>query len=140
MLKIIKMVSLYFLAATLCESTSLGVPPQLLLRSRSVHHVVVTAYTNIPRCTVGDHNTTSSTLRIKPKDFGKIIALSSDLAKKYTFGDRFELWSNDHLYVVAFEDKMPRKHRKKVDLLLPSLKSCLEFGRKPGILVPLDET
>ena len=72
------------------------------------------------------------------KDYRKIIALSKDLAKRYEFGDRFNLWSNGKLYVVSYQDKMPKKHRKKVDLLLRSFKSCIEFGRNPGILIPMD--
>jgi 3D (Asp-Asp-Asp) domain-containing protein len=140
MLKIFQMVSLYFLAAMVCQSTSLGVPPHLLLNSRSVHHVTVTAYTNTPQCTDGDHNVTASSFRIQHKHYGKIIALSRDLAGKYEFGDRFGLWSNGKLRVVSYEDRMPKKHRKKVDLLLPSLKSCKEFGKSAGILVPMDES
>ena len=139
MLKMIKMVSLYFLAATVCDFT-IGVPPHLLLSNRSFHHVSVTAYTNIPKCTDSDYNVTSSCLRIKPKDYGRLIALSRDLAKSYEFGDRFDLWSNGKLYTVSYQDTMPKKHRRKVDLLLRSVKSCKEFGKNPGLLIPKDKT
>lgn len=140
MLKIIKMVSLYFLAAALCESNSLGIPQHLLLGNRPFHHVTVTAYTNIPMCTKEEHDVTASNVLIKPKDYGKLIALSRDLGKGYAFGDRFDLWSNGKLYAVSYRDRMPKKHRKKVDLLLPSLNSCKEFGKNPGILVPRDKS
>ena len=140
MLKIIKMISLYFLATAVCDSTPLRAPMHLAQRGAPMHHVTVTAYTTVPRCTDSNPHVTSSNFKIKPAHYRRIVALSKDLARKYEFGDVFNLWVDGQLYSVAYQDRMPPKHRKKVDLLLPSVKSCKEFGRNQGVLIPLDKT
>lgn len=139
MLKIIKMISLYLLAVTVAESSS-GLPQHLLQSASTFHPVTVTAYTTHPSCTGSGKNVTSSASRIEPEDYGKLVALSSDIASSYSFGDQFDLWVNGRVYPVTYKDSMPKKHRKKVDLLLPSLKSCRDFGRKQGVLIPADRT
>ena len=139
MLKIIKLVSLSYLALAVCETTSLNVPPYLLQGNAPLHHVMVTAYTNHPKCIGSKTGAMSCSRRIKPRDYSKIIALSRDLSTKYEFGDDFNLWVKGRLYTVSYQDRMPKKHKSMVDLLLPSLKSCKEFGRQPGVLVPLDK-
>ncbi len=140
MLKIVKMMSLYFLAATLCEQASLGIPPHLLKSNSSLHHVTVSAYANHSKCTGPNGGVMASGQRITPEHHGRVIALSRDLASDYELGDQFSLWVKGRLHVVSFQDRMPRKHQKKVDLLLPSIQSCRQFGRNPGILIPLDRT
>lgn len=139
MLKIIKLVSLYYLALAVCEATSLNVPPYILQGNAPLHHVMVTAYTNHPKCTGSKSGAMSCSRRIKPQDYSKTVALSRDIATDYSFGDGFNLWVKGRLYAVSYQDRMPKKHRKMVDLLLPSLQSCKQFGRHPGILVPLDK-
>jgi hypothetical protein len=139
MLKIVKMMSLYFLAATMCEQTTMSIPPDLLRPNAPVHYVMVSAYANHPKCTGSTHGVTSSSLRITPQDHGKIIALSKDLASQHQFGDRFNLWVKGKLHEVAYQDSMPKHRRKSVDLLLPSIPSCIQFGRNPGVLIPLDQ-
>jgi hypothetical protein len=138
MLKIVKMMSLYFLAATICEQTTLSLPPELLRPNAPIHHVMVSAYANHPKCTGSSHGITSSSLRISPEHYGKLIALSSDLAQQYRFGDRFNLWVKGKVHEVSFQDSMPKHRRKAVDLLLPSIPSCFQFGRNPGVLIPMD--
>ena len=139
MLKIVKMMSLYFLAATICEQTSLSIPPELLRPSAPIHYVMVSAYANHPKCTGSTRGRTSSSLKITPEEYGKIIALSKDIAEDYSFGDRFNLWVKGKLYVVAYQDSMPNRRHRSVDLLLPSIQTCIQFGRNPGVLVPLDD-
>jgi len=140
MLKIVKMMSLYFLAATICEQTTMSIPPDLLRPNAPIHCVMVSAYANHPKCTGSTRGITSSSLRISPQDHGRIIALSKDLAKDYHFGDQFNLWVKGKRHVVAYHDSMPKHRRKSVDLLLPSIPSCMQFGRSPGVLIPLDQT
>ena len=139
MLKIVKMMSLYFLAATICEQTTLSIPPDLLRPNAPIHYVMVSAYANHPKCTGSTSGRTSSSLRISPEHYGRLIALSKDLADQYRFGDRFNLWVKGKLQEVSYQDNMPRHRRKSVDLLLPSIPSCLQFGRNPGVLIPLDK-
>jgi len=140
MLKIVKMMSLYFLAATICEQTTLNIPPHLLRTDAPIHHVMVSAYANHPKCTGSSRAVTSSSLKIGPEDYGRLIALSPDIAKQHDFGDSFNLWVKGKLDTVDYQDSMPKHRRKSVDLLLPSIKSCIQFGRNPGVLIPLDKT
>ncbi|MCE5243372.1 MAG: hypothetical protein LLF99_09260 [Desulfobacteraceae bacterium] len=139
MLKIIKLVSLYFLALAVSESTPLNAPPYLLQGEGAVHRVTVTAYTNHPKCTGSKTGAMACARRIKPRDYSKIVALSRDIAHQYEFGDDFNLWVKGRMYKVSYQDRMPKKHKSMVDLLLPSLKSCRQFGRQPGILVQLEK-
>lgn len=138
MLKIVKMMSLYFLAATICEQTTLSIPPELLRPNAPIHHVMVSAYANHPKCTGSSRGITSSALRINPEHYGKLVALSKDLAQQYRFGDHFNLWVKGKLYEVSYQDNMPNHRRRSVDLLLPSIPSCYQFGRNPGVLIPMD--
>ena len=140
MFKIVKLTTLALLALSMHNLPTVHVPTQLLGLSPKSHEVTVTAYTNAPQCGKGDHNVTASTVRIKPEHYRKVIALSSDIAKSYEFGDRFQLWVNKKLYRVTFLDAMSKKQRKKVDLLLPSINACRKFGKRTGVLIPLDET
>ena len=139
MLKIVKMMSLYFLAATICEQTALSIPPELLRPSAPIHQVMVSAYANHPKCTGSTRGMTSSAMRIGPEHYGKIIALSPDIARQYHFGDHFNLWVKGKVHEVSYQDSMPKHRRKSVDLLLPSIPSCIQFGRNPGVLIPLDD-
>lgn len=100
------------------------------------HRVTVTAYTNIPSCTDRTPNETASLLRIRPQHYGKIIALSRDLARHYKYGDRFQLWMNGKVHLVEFQDLMAEKHSQRIDVLLPSRKKCLNFGITQGLLIP----
>ncbi len=103
----------------------------------NTHFITVTAYTNVPKCTDRTPNQTASLLRLRPDHYWKVIALSRDIAKDYKFGDRFELWIGGKVHLVEFQDLMPPRHTKKIDLLLPSLKKCRNFGKRKGILVPI---
>ena len=128
------------MAATVCEQTTMSIPPELLRPNAPIHYVMVSAYANHPKCTGSTRGVTSSSLRITPQDHGRIIALSKDLASQHRFGDRFNLWVKGKLHEVSYHDSMPNHRRKSVDLLLPSIPSCIQFGRNPGVLVPLDQT
>jgi hypothetical protein len=138
MFKILKMISLLTLAVAASEP-SLDIPPHILLANSPLQHVTVSAYTNHPSCTASKRNRTASSLRITEEHYGKMIALSRDIGADHSFGDEFSLWVNGKLYQVSYEDRMPKKHHKKVDLLLDSLGACRQFGRHPGILVPMDK-
>lgn len=119
---------------------SIHAPLRVLQSTSLFYRVTVTAYTNHSKCGKGNPNLTASEIRIKDSHYGKLIALSSDLAGKYDFGDQFQLWINKKSYRVTFLDKMPKRYHKKVDLLLPSLKACTRFGKRRGVLIPLDES
>lgn len=140
MLKFVKLTTLALLALSMQNLPTAPAPMKLLGFSPKFHQVIVTAYTNVAQCGKGDPSVTASTVRIKPEHYRKLIALSPDIAKKYAFGDRFQLWVNKKLYQVTFLDSMSRKQKKKVDLLLPSIQACRKFGRKLGVLIPLNET
>lgn len=102
------------------------------------HRVTVTAYTNVEACTDSTPNETASLLQIKPRHYGKIIALSRDLAKQYRFGDRFELRLNGRTHIVEYQDLMNKRFKNRIDLLLPSVRKSLKFGVNEGMLIPLD--
>jgi 3D (Asp-Asp-Asp) domain-containing protein len=102
-----------------------------------VHRITVTAYTKVPGCTDSTPDVTASCLHIRPEHYWKIIALSRDIAKDYSYGDRFELRIGGKSHVVEFQDLMPAKHTRKIDLLLPSVRKCKAFGKREGILIPL---
>lgn len=139
MLKIVKLISLCLLASVVSEMSAMDLPPHLLRKTGSIHHVIVTAYTTHPTCVGSAQYQTSSSHQINAKDYNRLIALSHDLAKNYGFGDEFKLCVKGKTYEVTYRDRMPKKHRRKVDLLLPSMKSCREFGKRSGILIPLDK-
>ncbi len=109
-------------------------PSSSVLKS---HKIKVTAYTNVPESTDSTPNETASLLRIRPKHYMKVIALSRDLAKNYKFGDKFELWINGKPHLVEYQDVMAQRHINRIDFLLPSVKKCQIFGEKDGILIPL---
>jgi hypothetical protein len=69
-----------------------------------------------------------------------LIALSPDLARGFTFGDRFRLEVGGKCYFVEYSDKMPDQHRESIDFLLPSVKVCNVFGVKTGKLSLLKKT
>lgn len=128
-----------------CMALLLLVPGQMAVegslptKHSIVHRVTVTAYTNVPECTDSTPDETASLLRIKPKHYWRLIALSRDLARGYKFGDRFILRTNGKAYPVEFQDLMAPKQRNKVDFLLPSVRKSLEFGVKEGVLIPVKE-
>jgi len=140
MFKFVKLTTLTLLALSIHNLPTVHVPTQLNGFSPKFHEVTVTAYTNAAQCGKGDHNVTASAVRIKPEHYQKVVALSSDIAKSYEFGDRFQLWVNKKLYRVTFLDAMSKRQKKKVDLLLPSISACRKFGKRTGVLIPLNET
>jgi 3D (Asp-Asp-Asp) domain-containing protein len=134
------LIAVCFLIALLCNpaDTEMKAQAYSLGKSKKNHEVTVTAYTNLPCCTNNNPNLTASSLRIKPHHYGRIIALSRDLAKEYSFGDRFHLLVNGETHVVEFQDVMSKRHRNKIDFLLPSKQKALKFGKARGILIPLN--
>lgn len=140
MLKFVKLTTLSLLALSMYSLPTVHVPTQLMGLAQKSYKVTVTAYTNVSKCGKGNPNVTASAVQIKPTHYQRLVALSSDLARLYDFGDRFQLWVNKKLYKVVFLDSMPKRHHKKVDLLLPSIQACRKFGKKSGVLIPLNET
>jgi 3D (Asp-Asp-Asp) domain-containing protein len=112
--------------------------------SRDIHSalmVKVTAYAAVPRCTKKiNPDITASGRRITRRDHYHLIALSPDLAKGFTFGDRFRLEVGGKSYFVEYSDKMPDQHRDAIDFLLPSVKRCNVFGVKTGKLSLIEKT
>lgn len=126
--------SMAFLALLL---GSPGVEASVHKRDASAaHRVTVTAYTNTSRSRSCISGRTASSLRIRSTHYWKLIALSPDLAKGYRFGDRFILRVNGREYPVEYQDVMAKRHKRKIDFLLPSVKQCRRFGVKGGVLVP----
>ncbi|MCK8602315.1 hypothetical protein [Desulfoferrobacter suflitae] len=140
MMRIVKLTTLSLLALSVYSLPTVHVPSRLAGLTPTFHQVTVTAYTNTSSCGKGNPNVTASAVKINPSHYRRLVALSSDLAKLYGFGDRFQLWINKKLYQVTFLDSMAKKHRKKVDLLLPSVEACRKFGKRSGVLIPLNET
>lgn len=140
MLKFVKLTTLSLLALSMHSLPTVHVATQMMGLTPQSYKVTVTAYTNVSKCGKGNPNVTASAVRIKPNHYQRLVALSTDLARFFNFGDRFQLWVNKKLYQVVFLDSMPKKHRKKVDLLLPSIQACRQFGKKSGVLIPLNET
>jgi hypothetical protein len=91
-------------------------------------NVTVTAYYYRPTATM------ASGEKIKKEHYGKVIALSSDLAKGKKFGEEFQLKINNIIYHVTYLDRMPNWHKRKIDFLLPSNQECKRFGVKKGEL------
>ncbi len=106
--------------------------------SPAAHQVTVTAYTNSPCCTNDKPNLTASSLEITPEHYKKIVALSPDLARNYEFGDQFYLHVRGRSYLVEYQDKTSRRHKNRIDFLLPSKKECKKFGITRGTLVPVE--
>jgi 3D (Asp-Asp-Asp) domain-containing protein len=103
--------------------------------------VKVTAYAAVPRCTKKiNPDITASGRKIRRRDHYRLVALSPDLARNFKFGDQFRLKVGGRCYVVEYRDKMPDKHRKSIDFLLPSVKHCNEFGVKIGKLSLIRES
>lgn len=87
----------------------------------------------------GTPSITASGLKLKKENHNqKIVALSRDLAKKYEFGDKFQLIVENEVYNVIFHDKMNKKWQKRVDLLIFDKQKCKKFGKKQGFLIKKD--
>lgn len=112
---------------------SIGLSSQAAASTSGEIDVTVTAYTN----SRSGHTVAASSVRLTKDHHWKVIALSPDLAKRFKFGDEFELKVKGRTYRVVYHDTSSRSHKKKVDLLLPSLAACKKFGKVKGKLRPL---
>ncbi len=100
--------------------------------------VRVSAYAADPRCTKRVHpHVTASAHRITKGDCYQMVALSPDLARRFRFGDCFRLQINHKVYNVRYQDKMPKSRCRRVDFLLPSVRSCRRFGIRKATLTPV---
>jgi 3D (Asp-Asp-Asp) domain-containing protein len=97
--------------------------------------VTVTAYSTAK--SRNNRTVAASSVRLTKDHHWKVVALSPDLAKSFKYGDEFELRVNGKLYNVVYHDRSSKSHKKKVDLLLPSLAACKKFGRVKGKLRPI---
>ena len=141
MLKIVKMMSLYFLAATICEQTTMSIPPELLRPNAPIHHVMVSAYANHPKCTGSTQWRDIVVAADHPRTlWRRLLRSARTLPSNTVLETSSTSGSKAKLHVVSYQDSMPKHRRKSVDLLLPSIPSCIQFGRNPGVLVPLDQT
>lgn len=136
MTKNIGMLSIYCLATMFCQFP-IAAYSSTNPDNSDLHRVTVSAYTNSPRCTDATPGRTASSLRIRPEHYRKVVALSPDLARNYEFGDRFYLVVNGKSHLVEFQDLMPKKHKNKIDFLLPSRRDCMRFGVTQGVLIPV---
>jgi 3D (Asp-Asp-Asp) domain-containing protein len=111
-----------------------------VLAALPVLQVRVTAYAPVPGCTKKiNPDITASGHHIVPSDHYRLIALSPDLAKKFKFGNRFQLEVGGEVFVVEYQDRMPDQHRKKIDFLFPTVGSCKEFGVQKGKLKLIED-
>jgi 3D (Asp-Asp-Asp) domain-containing protein len=97
--------------------------------------VTVTTYTNLRSST--DHTIAASSVKLTKGHHWKVIALSPDLARRFKYGDEFELRVKGKLHHVVYNDMSSKSHKKKVDLLLPSIAACKKFGKVKGKLRPV---
>jgi len=72
------------------------------------------------------------------------IAFSRDLAKKYSYGDRFIVYVEKDgkfydLGIFEFRDLTHKRFKKRVDIFIPCRNSCLNFGIRRGYIVPYEE-
>ena len=78
-------------------------------------------------------NITACNLKLTKEHHKKVIALSRDLSKIHDPGDKFFLCYDDECIGVEYWDRMNKRFKKKVDLLMYG--GCKEFGIKSGILI-----
>lgn len=97
--------------------------------------VTVAAYSPEAHQTDKSPSVTASGLKIRNEHYGKVIALSKDIAKDYKFGTKFKLYIGDLVYDVVYEDSTNKCWNKRIDLLLPTRKGCYQWGLKKGRLV-----
>lgn len=98
-----------------------------------VEYVTITAYNPVQSQTDSTPGITASNFKLNRSHHNKIIALSKDLSKKYNYGDKFYLVYEDKIIPVVFQDRMHKRFKNKVDLLMYA--GAKEFGVKKGILI-----
>ena len=103
--------------------------------SRNRIAATVTAYTPAPREN-GGRGTKSGTAigtRIRPG----IVAVSRDLLRSgWSFGDKVHI---EGLGVFIIEDTMHQRHRRTIDVAVPSLVEAEKIGKRRDIVVTLLE-
>ena len=105
------------------------------LNRGGIYAVTVAAYSPEVRQTDKSPQITASGLKIRNEHFGKVIALSSDLAKGHKFGAKFKLYIGNQVYDVVYEDSTNKCWKKRIDLLLQTRSKCFQWGLKRGRLV-----
>ncbi len=111
----------------------------LILATFPIIRVKVTAYAPDRRLCDSSPEITASGIHLKRHHAYHVIALSDDLARRHKFGETFKLIVDGKEYIVIYEDRMARRMRNTVDLLLPSYGEAKRFGVRWGILMPLEE-
>ena len=98
-----------------------------------LHKVRVVAYP----LTLPGNGKAASGLKLNKSHCGIIVALSHDLAKRYKKGDKFKLYlpGSNKMIKAVYQDLMHPKHSNMVDILLPTIKDCRNFGSQKGILI-----
>ncbi len=115
-------------------------PSPAIQKNNSDLRVRVSAYAAVPKCTKRKNpHITASGYKIKSRDHYRLIALSPDLARNFKFGDLFRLEVGGKSYLVSYRDKMPDRHKKAIDFLLPTVKKCKQFGVVTGKLCPVEK-
>lgn len=109
------------------SETALDVQPQAMRPDPCP--VTIYAYAPVRRCTDTTPHITASNKRVRPG----MIAVSRDVERDLgmQFGDRVHIYG---LGTFDFQDRMHRRYTRSVDVLLPTVKQCQEFGVKSGML------
>lgn len=98
-----------------------------------IERVTITAYSPVQSQTDSTPGITASHFKLNRSHHKKVIALSKNLSDKYNYGDKFYLVYEDKIIPVVFQDRMHKRFKNKVDLLMYD--GAKEFGIKKGLLL-----
>lgn len=112
---------------------NVNIPDVKAMEINKTQKVTITAFDTKKSQCDSSPNITGCNFKIEKYHHKKIIALSRDLAKKFTPGDKFFLCYDDQCLNVEYWDRMNKRHRNKVDLYMNG--GCKEFGVKRGVLI-----
>lgn len=100
------------------------------------HRVVVTAtvYNAVPEQTNSENLVTASGFIIDKDSFPKIIAVSRDLEKKFPMGTKVSIQGTDFDGIYTVEDRMHKRWRKKIDILVPD---SIKLGKWRKVIMRL---
>lgn len=81
--------------------------------------VTATVYNAMPEQTNSEPLITASGFVIDKDSFPNIIAVSRDLERKFPMGSKVRISGTSHDGVYYVRDRMHRRWRKKIDILVP---------------------
>lgn len=81
--------------------------------------VTATVYNAVPEQTNSEPLITASGFVIDKDSFPNIIAVSRDLERKFPMGSKVRISGTSHDGIYRVEDRMHKRWRKKIDILVP---------------------